>query len=288
MHGAACLSVLTDESFSKARPTTCSRPARRCDLAGAAQGLHGRRLSGVRGAGHGGRLHFADRGLPGRCADGRPGSAGAWPWAWPCWSRCTTALSSTVRLRLKTPLVGINNRNLRTFEVSLDTTLGLCWRGCRPTVLLVTESGHHSARPMCSACARQGCTPFWWARPSCARLSLGRRSRSCSLELTALAQVRVVILGQDPYHGPGQAQGLAFSVSPGTPVPPSLRNILRERERDLGAGPGPRDSLQGWAEQGVLLLNTVLTVEQGKPASHSGKGWEVLTSKNIGCTAGSA
>ena len=100
-----------------------------------------------------------------------------------------------------------------------------------------------------------------------------------ALELTALAQVRVVILGQDPYHGPGQAQGLAFSVPPGTPVPPSLRNILRERERDLGAGPGPRDSLQGWAEQGVLLLNTVLTVEQGKPASHSGKGWEVLTSK---------
>ena len=99
-----------------------------------------------------------------------------------------------------------------------------------------------------------------------------------ALELTALAQVRVVILGQDPYHGPGQAQGLAFSVAPGTPAPPSLRNILRERERDLGVGPGPRDSLQGWAEQGVLLLNTVLTVEQGDPASHATKGWEVLTS----------
>lgn len=100
-----------------------------------------------------------------------------------------------------------------------------------------------------------------------------------ALAVTPLASVKVVILGQDPYHGPGQAQGLAFSVSPGRPVPPSLRNILRERERDLGAGPGPRDSLQGWAEQGALLLNTVLTVEQGKPASHSGKGWEVLTSK---------
>ena len=100
-----------------------------------------------------------------------------------------------------------------------------------------------------------------------------------ALAVTPLASVKVVILGQDPYHGPGQAQGLAFSVSPGMPVPPSLRNILRERERDLGAGPGPRDSLQGWAEQGALLLNTVLTVEQGKPASHSGKGWEVLTSK---------
>jgi uracil-DNA glycosylase len=98
-----------------------------------------------------------------------------------------------------------------------------------------------------------------------------------ALELTALAQVRVVILGQDPYHGPGQAQGLAFSVAPGTPAPPSLRNIFRERERDLGAGPGPKDSLCSWSEQGVLLLNTVLTVEQGQPASHSGKGWEVLT-----------
>lgn len=98
-----------------------------------------------------------------------------------------------------------------------------------------------------------------------------------ALELTALAQVRVVILGQDPYHGPGQAQGLAFSVAPGTPAPPSLRNILRERERDLGPGPGPRDSLQAWTEQGVLLLNTVLTVEQGSPGSHSGKSWEALT-----------
>jgi uracil-DNA glycosylase len=107
-----------------------------------------------------------------------------------------------------------------------------------------------------------------------------------ALELTALAQVRVVILGQDPYHGPGQAQGLAFSVAPGTPAPPSLRNILRERERDLGAGPGPRDSLQGWAEQGVLLLNTVLTVEQGDPAGHSKKGWEVLTSSILAALQG--
>ena len=99
-----------------------------------------------------------------------------------------------------------------------------------------------------------------------------------ALELTALHQVRVVILGQDPYHGPGQAQGLAFSVAEGLPPPPSLRNILRERARDLGpaAGPGPR-SLRSWAEQGVLLLNTVLTVEQGQPASHADQGWEALT-----------
>lgn len=99
-----------------------------------------------------------------------------------------------------------------------------------------------------------------------------------ALRLTPFEQVRVLILGQDPYHGAGQAQGLAFSVSPGTPVPPSLRNILKERARDLPeAGPAPRDSLEGWAEQGVLLLNTVLTVEQGLPASHAKRGWEVLT-----------
>jgi uracil-DNA glycosylase len=100
-----------------------------------------------------------------------------------------------------------------------------------------------------------------------------------ALRLTPLDEVRVLILGQDPYHGPGQAQGLAFSVSPGTPVPPSLRNILKERARDLGpaAGPGPHDSLEGWAQQGVLLLNTVLTVEQGQAASHARQGWEPFT-----------
>lgn len=99
-----------------------------------------------------------------------------------------------------------------------------------------------------------------------------------ALRLTPLEQVRVLILGQDPYHGPGQAQGLAFSVSPGTPAPPSLRNILKERARDLpAAGPGPRDSLEPWAGQGVLLLNTVLTVEQGQAASHARQGWEDFT-----------
>lgn len=100
-----------------------------------------------------------------------------------------------------------------------------------------------------------------------------------ALRLSPQPQVRVLILGQDPYHGPGQAQGLAFSVSPGTPAPPSLRNMLQERARDLGAeaGPGPRDSLESWARQGVLLLNTVLTVEQGRPASHARQGWEPWT-----------
>ena len=98
-----------------------------------------------------------------------------------------------------------------------------------------------------------------------------------ALELTPLDKVRVVILGQDPYHGPGQAEGLAFSVAPGVKVPPSLRNLFKERHRDLGL-PTPADgSLVRWARQGVLLLNTCLTVEDGQPASHAGQGWESLT-----------
>ena len=102
-----------------------------------------------------------------------------------------------------------------------------------------------------------------------------------ALELTPPEAVRVVILGQDPYHGRGQAEGLAFSVAPGVALPPSLRNIFKELERDLGlarpAFPNPGGSLVEWASNGVLLLNTCLTVEEGQPASHAGRGWEVLT-----------
>ena len=102
-----------------------------------------------------------------------------------------------------------------------------------------------------------------------------------ALELTPPESVRVVILGQDPYHGRGQGEGLAFSVAPGVPLPPSLRNIFKEIERDLGrpppAFPNPGGSLVRWAEAGVLLLNTCLTVEEGKAASHAGHGWEALT-----------
>lgn len=98
-----------------------------------------------------------------------------------------------------------------------------------------------------------------------------------ALTLTPLSQVRVVILGQDPYHGPGQAEGLAFSVAPGVKVPPSLRNIHKELQRDLGLPPPATGSLVAWAQRGVLLLNTCLTVEQGLPASHAKRGWEVLT-----------
>jgi uracil-DNA glycosylase len=102
-----------------------------------------------------------------------------------------------------------------------------------------------------------------------------------ALSLTALKDVRVVILGQDPYHGAGQAEGLAFSVARGVKIPPSLRNLFKERERDLGIAPAPHGSLQNWAQQGVLLLNTSLTVEQGQPASHAKQGWEQLTDRLI-------
>ncbi len=107
-----------------------------------------------------------------------------------------------------------------------------------------------------------------------------------ALELTPPDEVRVVILGQDPYHGRGQAEGLAFSVAPGVALPPSLRNIFKELQRDLGrappAFPVPGGSLVRWATKGVLLLNTCLTVEEGRPASHAGRGWEVLTDAIIG------
>jgi uracil-DNA glycosylase len=98
-----------------------------------------------------------------------------------------------------------------------------------------------------------------------------------ALELTPLSAVRVLILGQDPYHGPGQAEGLAFSVPEGVRLPPSLRNVFKELQRDLGVAPPTSGSLVPWARQGVLLLNAVLTVEEGAAAAHAKRGWESLT-----------
>lgn len=98
-----------------------------------------------------------------------------------------------------------------------------------------------------------------------------------ALDLTPLDKVRVVILGQDPYHGPGQAHGLCFSVQPGVKIPPSLQNIYKELRSDLDIEPARHGFLEHWAEQGVLLLNSVLTVEDGKAASHAGRGWERFT-----------
>ncbi len=98
-----------------------------------------------------------------------------------------------------------------------------------------------------------------------------------ALELTPPESARVVILGQDPYHGPGQAHGLSFSVPPGVKVPPSLRNIFKELRDDLGVPVAGSGCLEPWARRGVLLLNSVLTVEEGKAGSHRGRGWEPFT-----------
>lgn len=98
-----------------------------------------------------------------------------------------------------------------------------------------------------------------------------------AFDLTPLDKVKVVILGQDPYHGYGQAMGLSFSVPDNVPAPPSLKNIFKEIESDLGIRMSGRPNLEGWAKQGVLLLNAVLTVRSGEPTSHSGIGWQEFT-----------
>lgn len=98
---------------------------------------------------------------------------------------------------------------------------------------------------------------------------------------TDLDEVKVVILGQDPYHTPGAAEGLAFSVPNSQPIPPSLINIYKEIDSDIGGHVNPRGSLANWQKQGVMLLNTVLTVEAHKPKSHSGRGWEIFTTEVI-------
>ena len=102
-----------------------------------------------------------------------------------------------------------------------------------------------------------------------------------ALELTPFESVKVVILGQDPYHGFGQAHGLSFSVQKGTPLPPSIKNIYKELQEDIGGEFPTEGDLSHWAKQGVLLLNTVLTVEEGNANSHKGMGWERLTNRLI-------
>ena len=102
-----------------------------------------------------------------------------------------------------------------------------------------------------------------------------------ALHLTSFAATRVVILGQDPYHGSGQAHGLCFSVRRGVPIPPSLRNMHKELQQDLGCPTPSHGNLEHWARQGVLLLNTTLTVREGEAASHHGRGWETFTDEVI-------
>lgn len=102
-----------------------------------------------------------------------------------------------------------------------------------------------------------------------------------ALRATSFENTKVVIIGQDPYHGPGQAHGMCFSVKKGIEPPPSLKNIFTELENDVGIQPPQHGQLTCWAEQGVLLLNTVLTVREGQPNSHKGKGWEIFTDRVI-------
>src|ERR1700759_3368193 len=102
-----------------------------------------------------------------------------------------------------------------------------------------------------------------------------------AFRLCSPAAARVLILGQDPYHGPGQAHGLSFSVREGVRIPPSLRNVFKELAEDMGVAPPAAGDLTGWARQGVLLLNAVLTVRAGAAASHAGKGWEAFTDATI-------
>lgn len=112
-----------------------------------------------------------------------------------------------------------------------------------------------------------------------------RGSRLAALGLTPLEDVRCVILGQDPYHGPGQANGLAFSVAPGVRVPPSLVNIYKELENDLGIARPAHGDLSKWARQGVLLLNNTLTVAAGQAGSHAGRGWDEITDACVAAVA---
>lgn len=112
-----------------------------------------------------------------------------------------------------------------------------------------------------------------------------RGQRLRALELTPLDAVKVVILGQDPYHGPGQAHGLSFSVPDGVKAPPSLANIYKELRADLGVDIPPSGNLERWARQGVLLLNNALTVEAGRAGSHAGRGWEAITDAAVGAVA---
>lgn len=135
----------------------------------------------------------------------------------------------------------------------------------------------------------------WLQRPDMRELSAFLRQRKtagariyppgpqifAAFDATPFDDVKVVILGQDPYHGPGQAHGLCFSVLPGVPVPPSLLNIYKEINADLGIAPPDHGCLLPWARQGVLLLNAVLTVEEGKAGAHQGKGWEGFTDHAI-------
>jgi uracil-DNA glycosylase len=165
----------------------------------------------------------------------------------------------------------------------LDDSSLACWKGDLSTTD-VHADWQHIVQDFLHSAQAQSLQKFLQTRLA-AKAVIYPPEPFKALELTALKDVRVVILGQDPYHGAGQAEGLAFSVAQGIKIPPSLRNMFKERERDLGLPPAAHGSLKAWAAQGILLLNTTLTVEDGQPASHAKKGWELLTDSLIAACA---
>ncbi len=153
----------------------------------------------------------------------------------------------------------------------------------------VPASWRTALEPVLASAEARGLADFLRAEEAVGRtIYPPKGARLRALDLTPLDEVKVVILGQDPYHGPGQAHGLCFSVPPGVRKPPSLVNVFKELHADLGITPPEHGNLEGWAAQGVLLLNTVLTVEAGKPGSHQGQGWEAITDAVVAAVAARA
>jgi uracil-DNA glycosylase len=150
----------------------------------------------------------------------------------------------------------------------------------------VPESWRAALAPVLAAPAARRMGGFLRAEEAAGkRIFPPRGTRLAALALTPLDAVKVVILGQDPYHGPGQAHGLSFSVPPGVRIPPSLANIYKELQEDCGIAPAAQGDLSPWARQGVLLLNTSLTVEQGQAGSHRQIGWEAITGAVLAAVA---
>ena len=150
----------------------------------------------------------------------------------------------------------------------------------------VAESWQAALAPVLASAGTQQLSAFLAAEDAAGKTVYPPRGlRLAALDLTALGSVKVVVLGQDPYHGPEQAHGLSFSVPDGVRVPPSLANIFKELHADLGLPRPASGNLVAWARQGVLLLNTVLSVQQGEPGSHHGRGWEEITGAVLAAVA---
>ena len=150
----------------------------------------------------------------------------------------------------------------------------------------VAESWQAALAPVLASAGTQQLSAFLAAEDAAGKTVYPPRGlRLAALDLTALGSVKVVVLGQDPYHGPEQAHGLSFSVPDGVRVPPSLANIFKELHADLGLPRPASGNLVAWARQGVLLLNTVLSVQQGQPGSHHGRGWEEITGAVLAAVA---